>query len=126
MANIARGLKMMFKSKRFDPKKFYKKGSSSKRHEKNSKGTRTSYNKNESNLGPCFGCGLPGHVVKDCPILQKKDEKQKQKAKKEVKKANGSSTIEHANALQGFHPHHSIPPTLLPLTRGGRATPTPL
>ena len=34
MANIARGLKMMFKSKRFDPKKFYKKGSSSKRHEK--------------------------------------------------------------------------------------------
>jgi len=61
MANIARGLKMMFKSKRFDPKKFYKKGSSSKRHEKNSKGTRTSYNRNESNLGPCFGCGLPGH-----------------------------------------------------------------
>ena len=37
MVMIARGLKKMFKSKKFDPKKFYKKGSSSKRNEKNSK-----------------------------------------------------------------------------------------
>ena len=75
MAMIARRIKKMFKSKRFDPKKFYKKGSSSKRHEKNSKGTKTSNNKNESNLSLCFGCGLPGHVEKDCSILQKKVEK---------------------------------------------------
>jgi len=26
-------------------------------------------NNNEDNLGPYFSCGLPGHVVKDCPIL---------------------------------------------------------
>jgi len=31
MAMIARGLKKMFKLRIFDPKKFYKKGSSSKR-----------------------------------------------------------------------------------------------
>jgi len=80
MAMIARGLKKMFKSRRFDPKNFYKKGSSSK---KNSKGNKLSANKNETDLGPCFGCGLPGHMVKDCPIIQKKAEKMKQRAKKE-------------------------------------------
>jgi len=37
---IARGLKKMFKSRRFDPKNFYKKGSSSKRNAKNSKVTK--------------------------------------------------------------------------------------
>ena len=82
MAMIARGLKKVFKSRRFDPKKFYKKGSSSKRNEKNSKGNKFS-SKNETNLGPRFSCGLPGHVVKDCLIIQKKVEKMKQKAKKE-------------------------------------------
>ena len=57
MAMIARGLKNMFKTakKKKDPKKLYKKGSSSKRHEKNSKGIKTSNNKNETNLGLCFG-----------------------------------------------------------------------
>jgi len=40
MAMIARGLKKMFKSRRFDPKNFYKKGSSSKRNAKNSKVTK--------------------------------------------------------------------------------------
>ena len=69
---IARGLKKMFKSRRFNPKKFYKKGSSSK---ENSKGNKFSANMNETDLGPCFGCGLPGHMVKDCPIIQKKAEK---------------------------------------------------
>ena len=58
MAMIARGLKKMFKSRTFDPKKFYEKGSSSKKDEKSSKGNKTS-NKNETNFGPCFGCGLP-------------------------------------------------------------------
>ena len=84
MAMIARGLKKMYKSRKFDPKKFYKKGSSSKRNE--SKGNKISNYKNKTNLGPCFGCGLPGHVVKDCPILQKKAEKRKQKAKKKNSK----------------------------------------
>jgi len=87
MTMIARGLRKMFKSNRFDPKMFYIKGSSSKRCEKNSKGTKTSNNKNESNLVPCFGCGLPKHVVKDCPIVQKKAERWKQKTKKEFKRA---------------------------------------
>ena len=41
MAMTARGLKKMFKSTRFDPKKFYKKGSSSKRNEKNLKVTNS-------------------------------------------------------------------------------------
>ena len=77
----------MFKSKKFDPKKFYKKGSSSSKNEKFSKGTKLINNKNDSNLGPCFGCGLPGHIVKDCPVLQMKAEKHKHKAKKEFRKA---------------------------------------
>ena len=80
MAMIAAGHKKMFKSRRFDPKKFYKKGSPSK---KTSKGNKFSANKNETDLGPCFGCRLPGHMVKDCPIIQKKAEKMKKRAKKE-------------------------------------------
>ena len=40
MAMIARRLKKMFTLRRFDSKKFYKKGSSSKRNEKNSKLTK--------------------------------------------------------------------------------------
>ena len=50
MATIAKGLKKMFKSKKFDPKKFYKKGSSSSKMEKLSKGTKFLNNKNDSNL----------------------------------------------------------------------------
>ena len=80
---IARGLKKMFKSRRFDPKKFYKKGSSSRRNEKISKGNKFSNDKNDTNLGSCFGCGSPGHAVKDFPVIRKKAEKWKQKAKKE-------------------------------------------
>ena len=56
MAMIARGLKKMFKSKKFDPKKFYKKGSPLTKNEKFSKGTKFLHNKNDSNLGLCFGC----------------------------------------------------------------------
>jgi len=77
MAMIARGLKKIFKSRRFDPKKFYKKGSSSN---KNLKGNKFSANKNETDLGPYFGCGLPGHMVKDCSIIQKKTEKNEAKS----------------------------------------------
>jgi len=86
MTMIARRLKKIFKSRRFDPKKLYKKESSSKKNERFSKGTKTSNNKHESNLDPYFGCGWLGHVVKDFPILQKKVEKRKQKAKKEFKR----------------------------------------
>jgi len=60
MEIIARGFKMMFKSRRFDPKKLYKKGSSSRRNEKISKGNKFSNDKNDTNLGSCFGCGSPG------------------------------------------------------------------
>jgi len=38
-------------------------------------------------ISPRFSCGLPGHVVKDCSILQKKAKKRRQKAKKEFKRA---------------------------------------
>jgi len=82
MAMITRGLKKMLKLRRFDSKKFYKKGPSSRRNEKNSKGNKFSNDKNKTNLGPCFGCGTSGHVVKDCLVIQKKAEKWKQKAKK--------------------------------------------
>ena len=87
MATIANGLKNLFKSKKFDLKKFYKKGSSSSKNEKFSKGMKFSNNKNDSNLGPCFGCGLPGHILKVCPVLQMNAEKRKQKANKEFRKA---------------------------------------
>ena len=72
MRIMARALKKNFKSKKFDPKKFDKKGSSSKKNERSSNGNKPLNNKNDSNLGPCFGHGLPVHVVKDCPILQTK------------------------------------------------------
>jgi len=38
-------------------------------------------------MGPCFGCSLLGHIAKDCPILQKRAEKRKEKAKQEFKRA---------------------------------------
>ena len=38
-------------------------------------------------MGPCFGCGLPWHIANDCPILQKKAEKHKDKGKQEFKRA---------------------------------------
>jgi len=87
MATITKGLKRLFKSKKFDPQKFYEKGSSSSKNEKFSKGMKFLNNKNDSNLGPCFGCGLPGPILKDCLVLQMKVEKHKQKAKKEFRKA---------------------------------------
>ena len=78
----------MLKSKRFDPKKFYKKGSSSTKNEKFAKATKIYYkNKIESNKGPGFGCGLPGHIAKDYPILQKKAEKRKENGKQDFKRA---------------------------------------
>ena len=88
MIMIATRLKKLLNSKRFDPKKLYKKGSSSKKNEKFAKGTKVSNNnKIESNTGPWFGCGVPGHTAKNCPILQKKAEKRKEKAKQEFKRA---------------------------------------
>ena len=47
-------------------------------------------------MGPCFGCGLPGHILKDCPALHMKAEKHKQKAKKEFRKASDKE-VEVAN-----------------------------
>jgi len=57
-----------------------------KRNERSSKG-RQCFNNNESNMVPLFSCELLGCIVKDCPISQKKAKKQRQKAKKELKKA---------------------------------------
>ena len=38
-------------------------------------------------MGPCFGCRLPGHIAKDCLILQKRAEKWQERAKQEFKRA---------------------------------------
>jgi len=54
----------------------------------------------------CETCSVQGHTSAEC--------------------YNGSSTIEHTNALQGFHPHHSILSSPLPTTRAGKVTLTPL
>ena len=86
MAMIARGLKKIFKSKKFDPKKFCKKGFSLKKNDKSSKGNALSNNKNKSNLGPCFGCGLLEHVMKDCPIIQKRVENANKRPSKNSRK----------------------------------------
>jgi len=72
MAMIAIGLKKVFTSKKFNSKKLYKKGFSPMNNDKSSKGNKLSNNKNKSNLGPCFGYGLPGCVMKDYPIMQKR------------------------------------------------------
>jgi len=59
------------------------------------RGTKISNSKEESNLGPGFRCGLQGHVMEDCPSLQKKDKKRKLKTieyKKAMIPAWGSNT----------------------------------
>ena len=64
IAMIGRGSNKIFKSKRFDPKKLYKKVSSLKRNEICSEGNNPLKKKNESNLGPCFGCRCQGILRK--------------------------------------------------------------
>jgi len=102
----------VFKLRRFDSKKFYKKGTSSKRDEKTSKGNKT-FNKNETNLGPCFGCGLSLHVVKDCPILRKKVEKRRQKAKKEFKRAMMAAWSDSASSKSKDEEEQAVNPCFM-------------
>jgi len=53
-------------------------------------------------MGLCFAYGLPRHVVKDCPILQKKTKKQKQNANKVVatlRNSNKSSSDDNEDQV---------------------------
>ena len=86
MAMTRRGLKKIFKSKKFNPKKFYKKGSFSKKNDKTSNGNKLSNNKNKSNLSRCFGYSLPGHVMESVPLykrgLKNANKKQRKSSRK--------------------------------------------
>jgi len=42
--------------------------------------------KNDTNVGSCYGYGTPGHMLKDCPLIQKIGEKRKFKIKRDKKK----------------------------------------
>ena len=77
---IVRDVNKMGLRKKFNHKSFNQKGSTFKRNEKGK-----SYNKNETNVSACYGCGVPGHMLKDCPLLQKVGERRKFKRKKNKK-----------------------------------------
>ena len=55
-----------------------------KRNEKLSKGKF--FHKDNTNVSSCYGCGMPGHLLKDCPLIQKMGESQRFK-KKDNKRA---------------------------------------
>jgi len=59
--------------KKFDQQGFNPKGSTSKRDAKCSLGKF--FNKDNTNAGSCYGCGMPGHLLKDSPLIQKMGEK---------------------------------------------------
>ena len=81
---IVRGLNKMGMKKKFNQRGFNTKGSMSKRNEKYAKGKFV--NKENANITSCYGCGIPGHLLKDCPLIQKMGEKRRFK-KKENRKA---------------------------------------
>ena len=83
MTTIFRGLKKVFKSNRFNLKKSTKKGP--KRNERSSKGRKFS-NSNESNMGSFFGCGLPGHVMKNGQSYNIKSENESKEPRKTSRK----------------------------------------
>jgi len=72
------GLKKKFNQRGFDSK-----GSTLKRNEK-LKGKF--FNKDNTNVSSCYGCGMPGHLLKDCPLIQKMGESWRFK-KKENRRA---------------------------------------
>jgi len=41
-------------------------------------------------MGSYFGCGLPGHIAKDCLILQKKAEKTEGKGQARIQESDDS------------------------------------
>jgi len=46
----------------------------------------TFINKDNPNTNLCYGCGMKGHLLKDCPLLQKIGKNRKFKMKKDNKK----------------------------------------
>ena len=65
---IALGFKKIFQ-KHLEFKGIWK-VSTSKRNEWNSKGKFAS--KVDSNQNTCYGCGVLGHMIKDCPNIKEK------------------------------------------------------
>ena len=81
---IVQGLNKIGLKKRFNQRGFNTKGSTSKRTEKYTTGKFL--NKDNTNIGSCYGCGMPSHLLKDQPLIQKMGKKRKLK-KKEIKRA---------------------------------------
>ena len=81
---IVRGLNKMGLKKKFNQRGFNSKGPSLKRNEKFSKGKFS--HKDNTNVSSCYGCGMPGHLLKDCQLIQKKGESRRFK-KKDSKRA---------------------------------------
>ena len=55
------------------------KRSTSKSNHRNSQ--RKFVSKVDTNQNSCYGYGLPGHVIKDCPIIKKKNKRTRFKSK---------------------------------------------
>ena len=70
--------------KKFNQRGFNSRGCTPKRNEKFPKSKF--FNKDNTNVSSCYGCGMPGHSLKDCPLIQKVGEKRTFK-KKENKRA---------------------------------------
>ena len=65
--------------KKFNQRGFNSKGCTLKRNEK-FKGKF--FNKDNTSVSSCYGCDMPGHLLKDCTLIQKMGESQKFKKKK--------------------------------------------
>jgi len=71
--------------KRFNQRGSNQRGSTFRRNEKFSTGKFT--NKDNSNANSYYGCGMTGHLLKDCPLIQKDRRKSNVKMNKDNKKA---------------------------------------
>ena len=63
---IIRGLNKMGLKKKFNQQRFNSKGSMLNINE-SSKGKF--FHKDNSNVSSFYGCGMPGHLLKDCPLI---------------------------------------------------------
>jgi len=97
---IVRGLNKVGLRKKFNHKSFNQKGSTFKRNEKGK-----SYNKNETNVSACYGCGVPGHMLKDCPLLQKVGERRKFKRKKNKKAMIAAESDSESSESDNYEEH---------------------
>jgi len=82
---IVRCLNKMGLKKRFNQRGSNQRGQPFRRNDKMSKGKFI--NKDNPNTNSCYGCGMIDQLLKDSPLLQKIDENQKFKMKKDNKKA---------------------------------------